>query len=308
MIKDLRRLATMALVVVVPTTFAGLSATPAHADFLGSPESNYVVLFEGGGGSTLHFTSDSVVNGNVGVGNTGQVGLANGTINGELDFSAADTGQFSSGGGTVTGGVVYSVAAVTTALNDVNSLSANWGAVTGTDVAISGNQTINGSDGTLQTVNGVQARVFNITSFSQSAGQTLTINGDGHPIVFNSSIAANFHAQMVLTGGLTDDQVLWNFWNGASLTGGDTLSGNTNNLVVHGIFLDPNGAVSFNSVTIDGRVFGGDTHDMQLVSNFTINAPTTVPEPATLLLLGSGLVAAGAAARRRIARRRYAAI
>jgi hypothetical protein len=48
----------------------------------------------------------------------------------------------------------------------------------------------------------------------------------------------------------------------------------------------PNGTIQVNSVNIIGHVFGGDTSDMQIVSNGTV----AVPEPQTWILLGVGLV------------------
>ncbi len=62
---------------------------------LGPDASQYALLFEGGGGNTLQITNVTV-NGNVGVGNTGQATDSGpSTINGRIDFSAANTGQFS---------------------------------------------------------------------------------------------------------------------------------------------------------------------------------------------------------------------
>jgi hypothetical protein len=42
---------------------------------------------------------------------------------------------------------------------------------------------------------------------------------------------------------------------------------------VHGDFLDPNGVVSVAKANLDGRVCGGDSHDMQIVSGDTIIQP-----------------------------------
>ena len=73
-------------------------------------------------------------------------------------------------------------------------------------------------------------------------------------------------------------------------TGGPTLDVNTNGLSTFGIFLDPNGTMSAVHTDIRGRFFGGDTQNMQIVSGANITAPpTTVPEPATVALLATGL-------------------
>jgi hypothetical protein len=45
------------------------------------------------------------------------------------------------------------------------------------------------------------------------------------------------------------------------------------------------------NANLDGRFFGGDSADMQIVSGSTLNAPqTAVPETSSLLLMGSGLL------------------
>ena len=58
-------------------------------------------------------------------------------------------------------------------------------------------------------------RVFNVTSYSANNSTTNTIVGDGSgdPVVFNFAYSSNTNlgGQIVLTGGLTDDQVIWNF-------------------------------------------------------------------------------------------------
>jgi len=77
---------------------------------------------------------------------------------------------------------------------------------------------------------------------------------------------------------------------------------NTNGDTVTGIFLDAMGVINENHSVLDGRLFGGDTQNMSIVSGGDIHAPTTVPEPATLLLVGTALAAGGAAVRRRRAR------
>lgn len=283
----------------------------ARAGFtIGPDASNYAVLFEGAGGNTLQITNVTV-NGNVGVGLTGQATVSGPSdINGAINFSAANTGQFSNNNGSnmITGGVSFNVAAVTSALNTVNTLNTTLGAEAGTNIAINGSTTINASAGVLD-ANG--NRVFNVTGFNTTNGDTLTINGDGgDSVVLNFiGVNANFNNQVILNG-ITSDQVLYNFVGGSDLTGGptlqinDNLSNNTPNCslgqyCVQGDFLDPNGAISVVNANVAGRVFGGDTHDFQDVSGSTITAATTtVPEPSSLLeLIGFSAAILLAAAR-----------
>jgi hypothetical protein len=248
--------------------------------FLGAA-GNYAVLYEGTGGHNLSLTNVSV-NGNVGVGGTGVVQFSGpGTINGRLDFSAANTGQYHNSNGSNIGptSVNYSVAAVTNALNTVNSLSSSLAGL-GNSLVISGNQTINESAGQLDTVGGVTYRVFNVTSYSENDGKLVTINGDGsgNPVVLNFGFSSNVNlgGDVALSGGLTDDQVLWNF-----TTSGKSVSLNNNAssypfpAAFHGVILAPNDTISLVNANLAGRVFGGNSSDMQIVSGDTINAPAT---------------------------------
>ena len=262
---------------------------------LGPDASQYGLLFEGAGGNTLQITNVTV-NGNVGVGMTGKATDSGpSTVNGRIDFSAANTGQFSNNNASdvITGGVHYNVTTVTNALNYVNNLNTTLGAEAGTSVNIHNSTTINASAGVLD-ANG--NRVFTVTGFNTTNSDILTINGDlaGNNVVLNFvGLSANFNNQVVLNG-ITSDQVLYNFVGGSNLTGGPTLQINDNassfpNSSAQGVFLDPNGTISITNANVTGRVFGGDTHDFQYVSGNTLTAPTSVPEPASLLLMGTGI-------------------
>src|SRR5262249_50326341 len=251
---------------------------------------------EGTGGHNLSITNVTI-NGNIGVGGTGVVQFSGpGTITGRLDFSAANSGQFHNTNGQNVGpsSVNYNVAAVTSALSTVNSLNSSLGGLTGVNLAISGTQTINESAGNLQTFNGVTYRVFNVTSYSVGDGKVVTINGDGsgNPVVFNFAQASNVNlgGDVKLTGGLTDDQVVWNFTSsGKNIALNNNASSFPLPQAFHGVILAPNDAISLVNANLDGRVFGGDSHDVQIVSGDTINQP--VPAPPSLVLMSLGGVA-----------------
>ena len=272
---------------------------------------SYAILFEGGGSNTFDIkqgTTNTLGSGpgqgggigNVGIGMAGQSKVTgNSTINGRLDFSASNTAQFSSDrGNAITGGENYNVAAVTSALSTVNALNTTLGALPGMGVTISSNTTINAINGTFSAsgTGYTNVRVFNVTSFSLNNGQTLTINGDpnGDSVVLNFSSNTNFHGNVVLTGGLTPDKVLFNFVGGDLSGGGPTLDlnngGGPTNLA-RGIFLDPNGMINVDQTNILGRVFGGDSQDLPFNSS-NITAPiniasptlTTTPSPTTVKL------------------------
>jgi hypothetical protein len=69
------------------------------------------------------------------------------------------------------------------------------------------------------------------------------------------------------------------------------------NFVGSDIVLNANEPISVNDD--DVRTFGGNSHDMQIGDDDIKHAPLTMPEPATLALLGAGMVALGTVARRR---------
>src|SRR5260370_14420876 len=119
----LMKTALNALVVVLLVAFAMPQA--AQADFVfPSDVYNFAILYEGTGGHNLQITNVTV-NGNIGVDGTGVV-QDNGpsTINGRLDFSAANTGQFHNNNGANVGptSVHYNQAHVSGDLTDLNSL------------------------------------------------------------------------------------------------------------------------------------------------------------------------------------------
>jgi hypothetical protein len=121
----------------------------------------------------------------------------------------------------------------------------------------------------------------------------LTINGDGsHPVVINipAGQAALFHAPIVLTGGITDDQVLFNV---LGSTGGEIKGGaGINGQAVHGIIVGIDRKFNMDNMVTEGHLYGGGTSDFQLVSNIrNLITPITITNQATLTSGGTTLTA-----------------
>lgn len=281
---------------------------------------NYAVLYEGTGGHNLQITNVTI-NGSIGVGGTGAIQDGGpSTIVGAIDFSAANAG---SGFPTYTGSQFhnnntsnsftpalsasnpsFSNANVSTALTTVNNLNTSLVGQAGTNLAIvNGNTTVNASSGTLDVVNGHSYRVFTVTSYSQVNGNVFTINGDaaGDIVVFNFSMGVNLGGDTTLNG-LTPDQVLWNFTG----TGNVQLNNNASsfpNVAFQGVILAPGNVMSMTNANLTGRLFGGDSGDMQIVSGDTLTAPAATPEPASMTIFGSGLLMIGGLLRKRVTKR-----
>ena len=281
--------------LTLPILFLAAFAAPAHADLLLPGDAlNYDVIYTGTGGHNLQITNVTV-NGNIGVGGTGVVQDSGpSTINGSVDFSAANTGQFhnTNGSNVISGGEIYNDASITSDLTSLSLLSATYGLEPGTHVAINGNTTIHASSGVLDAHGN---RVFDITSYSSGNGKTLTIDGDGHDVVlnflYNSNVNLGGDVNLV---DLTPDQVLFNFDTfGKNISLNNNASSYPFPLSFKGIILAPEDAISLTNAALQGRVYGGGSSDMQIVSGTTIHEPVGVPEPAPVLPF-AGLLTLGA--------------
>jgi hypothetical protein len=279
--------------------FAG--ANRCFADFALGDALHFAVLGQFSNNQTNF--NNGTINGDVGIGSPRSFTASNATVNGSIRFSGASNtsglsggaipgpGPYTvSGGGTVSGGVVVNDSLVMSDINYVNNLSHDLGLEPGTNTTISSGGSVGLGSGT---VDGNNNRVFTVTSVSFPNG-IFTINGSASDFVlFNVNVSTvnnpAFNGAIVLSGGITSDHVLFNMFGGnyTTHTGGPTLTISTNGATTTGIFLDPNGGMQINNSVLNGRFWGGDTTNQQIVSGADINAPPfpSVPEPSELVAL-----------------------
>ena len=296
------RFAVVSTALVIFASIALMDAPVVHAIgfTLGQFDTYGLLVNDGASGGDIN---TAPVNANIGIGIVnGPVNLHNEVVNGKVDcrFSCASTVSggaitgtqpVSLGGGPSPASLNSNVAAVETAITTAKSLSSTFGALSGsgTPVTINGTTTINASLGFLDVSSGT--RVFTASSFSIGNGNTVTINGTAAQFVvidITGNSSNKLDGALALTGGITPNQVLINF-----LGSGNEVGGAANGATLQGTFLIPHQKVNLNSLTINGHLFGGaEGQDFQFVSNSFISQPpiSQVPEPASLLLLGSGLV------------------
>jgi len=297
------------MITAVAAIFGLLPVQRASAFDIGADASDYAVLYKGGVGNTQGNVSitNVTVNGNMGVGNSvyGNGGKkvnysGPGAINGRFDFynsTQYSPSQFHNSNGSNVGptSVNFGVAKVNNALTALTTLSSTLGGESGHNQAVANGTIINASAGNIHGGDSV----FNITSLSLTDQSLVTINGDGtHDVVLNIALNSNINlkGQIILTGGLTPDDVLWNFTSsGKNIDLGKTTTG-----AFQGIILALNDKMSATNATLNGRFFGGDSQDFQIVSGTTITAPPQqhVPDAgSTVLLMSVGLAFLAAAKR-----------
>jgi hypothetical protein len=304
------RLTIRGSLVITSAALLAYGGSVANADFAPLlPAEQFAVLGQFSNNQTNF--NNGTITGDVGIGTPREFTISNASVVGNIRFSGAAStaginelpgnpstmtgpGPFTvSGGGTVSGGVVANDMGVTNALNAANSYSQTLGGESGTALTLTSTQTINASAGILDAGN----RIFTTSSVNLSNSTTLTINGSATDFVVINVTDNNpaFNGKIVLTGGITSDHVLFNMFGGdyTAHTGGPTLTVSTNGVITTGVFLDPNGGMQINHSVLDGRFWGGDTTNQQIVSGADINAPggggfgSQTPEPSELISLAA---------------------
>ena len=271
------------------TTFAG-------AVGVFGPATGYDVLYEGDGGHNLQVTNVTVT-GTIGVGGTGHVQFSGpGTIGGRLDFSAANTGQYHNNNGSNVGptSVNYNVAAVTSRPDRGQQPQQLARPGCRDQHRHQRHADDQRKRRHLQTVNGVNYRVFNVTSYSENDGN----NADDQrrrvrrPAWSSTSARRQHQSRRRCHPDRRPDRRpgdLELHEHSGRMSSSTTMPRVTRTLAFHGIILAPNDAISLVNANLNGRVCGGDSGDMQIVSGDHINARPVGPLVNTATVSATGV-------------------
>lgn len=262
----------------------GLGSAVGNPGTLRTTSSGDIITGTGTGGD-IGIGSGSFVNNGTNTENwTGPIDFADAAATTSHGYSVPSSSDVLTNT-TLVGGTQTSFSAVTTALNQVLSLSTYYAGQTGTNLGVLTGGTTLGS-----ITNGV--KVYNVSSINLTS--VLTIRGGANDIiVINDPSSAFFTKNVVLTGGITSDNVLFNITgtgnNILSIKGG-TGAGKitiTADMIVRGSYSGTN-------ATVDGRILGG-WNTMSLGTAFALVAPNDipgpVPEPGEWALMAGGLAA-----------------
>ena len=265
---------------------ASLAAAPASANMLDlGTAADYAVVDLGNGTS---FGWNVPVTGNMLLGNGVTANFAGGaSITGTVSYDSTTQGQGTFNQVNAAGGFTQVGTSVTNAALTSADNVANYAA------GLTANETF-GNISNATTFNAVGSQtVVDVANIMNAA---ITINGNANQIfVINVSGSYNTNVSMVLTGGVTAADILFNFTgtsNHVLQTSGGDCGGKT---CLYGTFLATKGGqFQFSNLDLTGELIN-TAGDIQLVSGSEVkyvpfSPPQNVPEPASLFLLGSALV------------------
>src|SRR5579883_2914606 len=185
---------------------------------------------------------------------------------------------------TLTGGTTVGNSSVTTALNQLLSISNYWKGASGEIQLGSGTGAFTGGT-TIGTI-GAGIQVFSVNSLNLTS--VLTIKGNTQDlIIINDPSTAIFTKAISLTGGISSDQVLFNIYG----TVGNILTINAGSAQINADII-ARSTWNAQAATINGRLLGG-YGTLLMGKNFEVTDPadvaTFVPEPGEWALMAGGV-------------------
>lgn len=213
------------------------------------------------------------------------------TFNANFGLGPGDTTNFT-GSNTTVNGTIFNytqaqVDAVKSAMTTAFNLPADF-----TSIGVNG---IVGQTTFLNEYGNGYNTVYKLGGSISLTNQTLTVTGgpNDYIIINVGGILSATNSSILLSGGIPADHVLFNVAGTEGITGNDS--------VLNGTFYGPSTTNNFNSGTINGAFIGykltGSSLSTAVVTlngnpfyYGTDDGSTSVPEPGTLLLLGSGLI------------------
>lgn len=250
------------LVAILVTTRAATSFSSVITDDLGSASQFSVLQY-----NTSNVSDSAFQGGPIGVVNGNWVQSGGGTTNTQQAETVYLSSGFTNNGPQPPLSTVNNTGFVTSAWSAATSASATFASMTptvGGITSVTGNTTI--------TENAVGNYVFNITSFASNSNLMLSAP-KGSTFVLNISTGSDIHLNSnswSLGGGLTANDVVYNFLNGTGLQ----TAGGGNGTQINGIVLDTTGAIQLHPGQVNGEV---------IAQTFTSSSGAMVVKPPTLV-------------------------
>jgi len=220
--------------------------------------------------------------------NTITNGLTNGNVDngGNVNYVTSNAGHFNmNGGGTIANN--YPSFGVNDFTTPLNALAAGLAKLTS-------NSAINASDPNnfrfIESPNASGLALFSVSAATLSTARNLIFSGSASTIIINVTGTSFTQSTNFNASDFLNRHIIWNFAGATNLSFTNW----------HGSVLAGNASVT-NSSPIEGMLYaknftgGGELHDFTFAGTLPNIDPAPIPEPATPLVLGTGITALGVA-------------